>query len=389
MNRRIKVLATSCGGGIGPDVASSLKRSSLNLHVIGMDASDQGRYFGTQVCDEVIEAPLASAPDYKEQVDRICERHGIDVIIFNHSKELRAIAERELIFNAKYLLPNHVDMLICTSKWKVVKKLLDKGLKDTIPRTSLVDREKTVAEAFKEFKSPLWLRIPEGAGARGALLVSKPKHAIDWIDYWEDMKGYGGQWMLQEYLPGKNFSWCSIWHKGQFIASSTMERLEYFMASAAVTGISGATSVCRIVHDDRLQKLGMEVVQGLSNQPQGVFTMDAREDAKGNVKLTEIENRMQGRNRLHTSAGVNLPEIIIRLLMGIALDGAMKKVDGGIAGTTLYRQLDLEPVIKFGHGEAEKDKYNPLLMWDDEKYGRDLSKLDKNQHGEGREYKWT
>ena len=74
--------------------------------------------------------------------------------------------------------------------------------------------------------------------------------------------------------------------------------------------------------------------------------MDAREDAQGNVRLTEIENRMQGRNRLHTSAGVNLPEIIVRLLMGFPLDSLVKKINGGIEGMTLYRQLDLKPIVR-------------------------------------------
>lgn len=357
MNKQIRILTTACGGGIGPDVASSLMRSNLNLHVIGMDASEQGRNFGSQICTEVIKAPLSSDPDFSEQVDRICERHEIDVIIFNHSKELRAIAERKLTFNAKYLLPNHVDMLICTNKWKIVKSLLDKGFEDMIPRTSLVSQEKTITEVFEKFKPPLWLRIPEGAGARGALLVSKPKHAIDWIGYWKDMKDYAGQWMLQEYLPGRNFNWCSIWYKGQFIASSTMERLEYFMASAAITGISGAVGVCRIVHDDRIHKLGMKVMPGLTDCPHGVYTMDAREDVQGNVKLTEIENRMQGRNRLYTSAGVNLPEIIVRVLTGLPLDGAVKKIDGGIEGMTLYRQLDFKPIVRV---EQSEDKHNVI-----------------------------
>ena len=227
-----------------------------------------------------------------------------------------------------------------------MKKLRDKELEDTIPKTSLVSQEKTAIETFKEFGSPLWLRIPEGSGARGALLVSKPKHAINWIEYWKDMKGYAGQWILQEYLPGRNFSWSSIWYKGQLIVSSTQERLEYFMANAAVTGISGATSICKIIHDDRLQKLGTKVVLGLSDCLHGVYTMDAREDAQGNVRLTEIENRMQGRNRLHTSAGVNLPEIIVRLLMGFPLDSLVKKINGGIEGMTLYRQLDLKPIVR-------------------------------------------
>ena len=352
MNKQIKVLVTSCGGGIGPDVAFGLKRSSLGLYVIGMDASEQGRNFGSQVCDEVIEAPPANEPDFKEQVDHICEIHEIDVIIFNHSKELRAIAERKLTFSARYLLPDHVDMLTCTSKWRMVKKLRDREFEDTIPGTHLINQGETITEAFKGLGSPLWLRIPEGSGARGALLVSKPKHAIDWIEYWKDMKGYAGQWILQEYLPGRNFSWSSIWYKGQLIVSSTQERLEYFMASAAVTGISGATSICRIVHDDRLQKLGTKVVLGLSDCLHGIYTMDAREDAQGNVKLTEIENRMQGRNRLHTSAGVNLPEIIVRLLMGFPLDSLVKRIDGGIGGMTLYRQLDLKPIIRVENMKA-------------------------------------
>ena len=346
MNKQIRVLTTSCGGGIGPDVAFSLKRSGLNLYVIGMDASIHGREFGSQICSEVIEAPLANDPNFKEQIDCICREYEIDIIIFNHSKEIRAIAERKLTFNAKYLLPSHADMLICTSKWKVVKRLLDKGFEDTIPRTSLVSHERTIAETFEEFKSPLWLRIPEGSGARGALLVNRPKHAIDWIEYWKEMKNYDGDWLLQEYLPGRNFSWSSIWYEGQFITSSTIERLEYFMASAAVTGISGAIGICKIVHDDRLRELGVKVVLGLFDCPHGVYTMDAKEDMRGNVKLTEIENRMQGRKRLDTIAGVNFPDIIVRLLMDIPLDKAIKKIDGGTEGMILYRQLDFKPIVK-------------------------------------------
>jgi len=352
MDKQIKILVSSCGGGIGPDVIFSLQQSGLNLYVIGADASVRGRDFGSQICDMVLEAPLANDSNFKERVDCICREHKIDVIFFNHSKEIRAIAKRKLKFDAKYLLPEYADMLICTSKWEVAKRLMDKGLEDAIPKTSLISHEETIVKIFKEFGSPLWLRIPEGAGARGALLVNKPKHAINWIEYWKEMKNYANYWILQEYLPGRNFSWASIWFKGQFITSSTMERLEYFMASAAVTGISGATGICRIVHDDRLQNLGMKVVLGLSDYPHGIYTMDAREDAQGNVKLTEIENRMQGRIRLNTSAGINLPEIIVRILMDIPLDGTIKRIDGSTEGMTLYRQLDFKPIVKIENTRA-------------------------------------
>jgi len=236
-------------------------------------------------------------------------------------------------------------MMTCTSKWRVIKKLLYKNLEDTVPKTSLVSHKQTIIETFEKLKSPLWLRIPEGSGARGALLVNKPKHALDWINYWKEMKNYMGQWLLQEYLPGRNFSWSSIWYEGQLIASSSQERLEYFMASAAVTGISGATSVARVVHDEGLHKLGMKVVSSIFH-PHGVFTIDAREDVEGNMKITEIENRMQGRNRLYTCAGINLPETIVKMLMNIPLDKSIKRIDGGIEGTTLRRQLDFEPIVK-------------------------------------------
>jgi len=349
LKKRIKVLASSCGGGIGPDVIYGLKQNDLNLYVIGMDGSNAGRSFGSQICDEVVEAPFANDPRFKERIDDICEKHEIDVIIFNHSKELRAIADRKLLFNTKCLLPKHEDMLTCTSKWRVIKKLLSKKLEDAMPKTSLVDNKQTIIEAFKEFKAPLWLRIPEGSGARGALLVNKPKHAVDWIDYWKEMKNYTGQWLLQEYLPGRNFSWSSVWHEGQLIASSSQERIEYFMANAAVTGISGATSVARIAHDERLHKLGVKVVSSIF-YPHGIFTIDAREDIEGNIKVTEIENRMQGRNRLYTSAGINLPEIIVKVLMDIPLNKSIKMIGGGVEGITLRRQLDFKPIVRVESG---------------------------------------
>jgi len=347
MNERIKILISACGGGIGPDVGKSLKFSNLNPYVMGMDTSEKGLMFGSVICDKVIVGPGMDDDNYEKTVNDICSSHKIDAIIFNHSRELREIGKRGMIFDAPCLLPSSSVINICSDKWDMTKAFLDAGLSEMVAETSLVSSENTIKDVFKLFGSPLWMRLSEGSGGRGSLFVEKPEHAINWMNYWKEVMGESGQWLLQEYLPGRNYNWSSIWHNGQLIVSTCMERVEYYMARSSISGISGNIAEAKTVKDERIDKICIRAIGELFPSCHGIFTIDLKEDKRGVPKITEIENRLQGRTWLYTVAGVNFPEAVVRLLLKLPRDYAMTLIEG----VTLYRGMDFEPLVKYPNEE--------------------------------------
>ena len=347
MKKRIKILISACGGGIGPDVGRSLKLSNLKPCVIGMDASEKGQAFGSIICDKVIVGPKVDDENYSEAVNDICSAYGIDAIIFNHSRELREIGKREVSFNVPCLLPNPKAINICSEKLNMTKAFLDAGLSEMVAKTSLVSSEHTIKETFESFGSPLWMRLPEGSGGRGSLFAKTPEHAMNWMSYWEEVMGVNRRWLLQEYLPGRNYNWSSVWYNGQLVVSACMERIEYYMAHSSISGISGNIAEAKTVKDKRIDNICVKTIGELFPSCHGIFAIDLKEDKKGMPKVTEIENRLQGRTWLYTVAGINFPEAIVRLLLKLPRDYAVELIEG----VTLYRNIDFEPVVKYPNEE--------------------------------------
>ena len=349
MKKRIKILISACGGGIGPDVGRSLKLSNLKPCVIGMDTSEKGMMFGSVICDKVIVGPKVNDENYREMVNDICSSYGIDAIIFNHSRELKEIGKREMSFDAPCLLPSPKAISICSDKWNMVKAFLDAGLSEMVATTSIVKSEKIIKEAFKSLGSPLWMRLSDGSGGRGSLFAEKPEHAVSWMRYWKEIMGENGQWLLHEYLPGRNYNWSSVWYNGQLIVSACMERVEYYMARFSISGISGNIAEAKTVKDKRIDEICTRAIGELFPSCHGIFTIDLKEDKRGVPKITEIENRLQGRTWLSTVAGVNFPETIVRLLLKLPRDYATTLVEGA----TLYRSMDFEPLVKYPNEEQK------------------------------------
>lgn len=347
-----RVLTTACGGATGMDVARCLKRSTLPLEVIGMDALKEGRMFGQKICDRVIVAPPAGK-DFISSVEKICESFKIDAVIFNHSKELKAICETDSGFNLPCLLPKIETIKKCSNKWLTATAFSGPEYDKFIPITCLIPRyinersaESEMNECFNQIGNPLWLRLAEGSGGKGALLVNNLRQATNWMEYWKEMFDEKGQWIIQEYLPGRNYNWISLWINGGMIASSLMERSGYLMARSSISGVSGQISSARIIKNQAIERFCLEAIDILVSGKNhiGIFSIDLKEDDEGKPKITEIECRFTGRPLLHAMAGLNLPEMAVRLLAHLPLDYT-QKIRGSLEGLTIYRQIDSEPIF--------------------------------------------
>lgn len=134
---------------------------------------------------------------------------------------------------------------------------------------------------------PFWLRATRGAGAKGAIKVTSGEQAFHWLRFWES-RGADFEWMAEEYLPGRDFAWSSVWYDGELITSFARERLEYLYPHLTPEGLTGTPTVARIVYDDAVNANAEAAVLAVDAKPHGIYSVDLKGDAAGIPRPTEI-----------------------------------------------------------------------------------------------------
>lgn len=339
-----RVLITGIGGSIGIDIARSL-RPDPGLHLVGADGGPWGRRIGERLCDRVVELPRADRePEgFLRALGDVIEREEVDFVFTNPDPELEALAALEALPPAAHPLPAAEVIGLCLDKAATAARAIAADLGAYFPDTRRVDDAESLDRAFRELTPPLWLRATTGPGGRGSLPVDSVDEARAWIGYW-NRRGSTNRWVLQELLPGRNFNWTALYVAGRRVAEAAMERLSYFLSAPTVSGVSGQVALCATVAPERFRAIGDRVVRALDPEPQGLYSVDLREDREGAPRVTEVNPRLAGRPSLFTRAGVNLPLAAVRGLLG-GEPGDALSTDGLEVGVHLYRQLDVEPVF--------------------------------------------
>lgn len=160
---------------------------------------------------------------------------------------------------------------------------------------------------------PFWLRATRGAGAKGATLVRELDTAYHWIRYWAS-RDVHPDWMAEEYLPGRDFAWASIWHRGELVTSFARERLEYIYPHLTPDGLTGTPTIAAVVHDPRVNEAAEAAVRCITDEPHGLMCVDLREDVHGLPRPTEI-NAGRGFTTLGLWSlyGPNFMDTLVRL----------------------------------------------------------------------------
>jgi carbamoyl-phosphate synthase large subunit len=154
--------------------------------------------------------------------------------------------------------------------------------------------------------------------------------------------------ILQEYLPGRDLAFDSLWFKGELITSYARERLEYALKHVSLSGITGTPSIARTIKDQKLNQIGVEAVKALDSEPHGFFSVDAKEDIVGKPVITEVDGKW------HTTAplwGYAFAKAFEKPELNIAYVYLMLGLNGNLSGDLpnydlfpdnhyLVRQLD-------------------------------------------------
>ena len=304
-----KILVLSAGGTAGINFIKSLRMTDSKYEI---HAADINKYhLELTGADRKILVPNCSSPVYKDKISELHKEHKYDFIHAQADIEVEKLSEIQNELKLPVLLPKHETILICRDKMKTNEVLRDNSIQ--VPFSMKVSDNNWQQELKNQKK--MWIRAIKGAGSKAALPVTTERQAYDWINYWiETHRLETKDFMLSEFLPGKEYAWQSLWLNGELITSAARERIEYLMGNLFPSGQSSSPSVAKTIHSDCINHLCSEAIKVIDKKATGIFCVDIKENTEAVPCITEINaGRFFTTSDFFSTLGANMPNDYVKL----------------------------------------------------------------------------
>lgn len=293
-----RILITGAGGPAATTLFKSVMGPEYRFYMGDMDAYAAGLYFVPE--DRRVILPRGDSEQFVDFVIDYCQQHNIkaliptvDIELVTISKKLKRFADAGICL----YLSSAETLAMCFDKYELLSQCHKSGLK--VGGYEIWQGQ----ELSAEWEFPLILKDRTGSGGRDIYLIE----SVDELASYDK----SGLFLLQEYLPGMEFSVDTYVNtKGDVIAAVPRQRLKVD---------SGIAVTARTIKNDSVIKYALKVAQAIPLR--GVANIQVRIDRQGEPKLLEINPRFPGTMSITVAAGVNMPEIYLRELMGECVEG--------------------------------------------------------------------
>jgi glutathione synthase/RimK-type ligase-like ATP-grasp enzyme len=336
-----RVLVTGAGGSPAANFVHSLRLAPERFHVVGTDTSKF--HLELAPVDARYLLPRADDPQYLDELNAVVAAEQVDLVHPQPEQEVLVLAGAADWVGAATFLPTPEAVALCQDKAAFAARMAEAGL--PTPRFARAESEEALREAtasILESRERAWVRAVKGAGAKASLPVSSPDQAAAWVRYWREIRGLGvTDFMVSEFLPGRELAFQSIWSDGEIVTSAARERLEYVFGHLMPSGQSSSPSVARTVHRDDVNELATQAVRAVDPAATGVFCVDLKEDEHDRPLVTEINaGRFFTTSNFLATAGANMPYEYVRLAAGETVDG-LPRYDAVEEGLYWIRMIDM------------------------------------------------
>ena len=342
----MKILITGACAVSGRSVLRSLKMSPIfsDAEFIGWDMCTLLYGVYAKAFDRLYKVPAANDPDYEKVVRKIIADEKPDAAIIVPEVEVVYWSQHEL--GIPCLLPPPEFAKLAISKERVFDALKDTEL---VPKHfSVLAKEFNNPNFQNPLGYPVWIR-DGGAGTASAKGAFKAQ-SLDDLKAWAAINKGIEQFQLSEFLPGSNYGCFCLFKNGKLIKMCQAERIEYIMAKVALSGITGNTSLGRLLNDDAIKAVALEsidrICQKTGEKMNGLVVCDMKCKADGSPILTEINLRHVAFSSMFASAGFNVSEY--QLLLALNRDDEISPEIEKIfpVGNRMLRDVDGEPIYK-------------------------------------------
>jgi carbamoyl-phosphate synthase large subunit len=298
----ITVLISSAGATNGVNVIKALRQSDLSLRLIAVDCDPLAS--GLFLADESFVIPRNDDPDFAPTMIQICKEQKVEIALpifsadFPAYRKLQAFLEESSI--KTYSIPEST-LAICWNKLKTIEHLEAIGI--PCPETFCWDDDPPPG-AFPLFKKRI-----EGTGTKDVRIIRSQEEFICHSE-----PGF----IFQRYLDGEEFTidMISDLH-GRVLIASPRKRLKVY----------GGLSTCGVtIADQDIEDSSRHIADSLGLV--GPSNVQCKRK-NGELYFYDINPRFaSGGLPLAVAAGVNMPEILIRLIAGLTLPAQQKPKAG-------------------------------------------------------------
>ncbi len=340
-----QILVTGAGGSAGINFVASLRMAEEPLRIVGADINRW--HLELPDVDSAYVVPRCSDPLYINYINRVIRKERIELVHAQPDMELEVISDHRDELDARTFLPDAETVRYCHDKIETNRRLRMKGV--PAPDSFLVDKIGDLPSLLGKLRGPsgiVWVRAVRGAGSRAALPVRTVRQAREWIHYWRTMRALESRdFMISEYLPGREFAFQSLWNRGELVTSQARERLEYVFGNLSPSGQSSSPSVAVTVSDDRVNAVSESAIRAITSKPHGVFCVDLKENVQGVPAVTEINvGRFFTTSNFFAKLGCNMPYMMVCLAFDERIPD-LPRYNAVPPGYMWIRLMDAGPIL--------------------------------------------
>lgn len=295
---RIRVVVTGAGALLGQGIMRSLRSSSLDIEMIGVDVSNLAA--GLYWCDRSCLVPPAAEPGYLDAIRRLLALERPHLLLAGTDVELPVLAAAraalEAEFQCRVLVSDSRVVEIADDKYKTAGFMRQAGF--AAPDSVLATDAPGVAALVGRCGFPLIVKPCIGARSVGVHKVQGPEQ-LERV-----LAGNTGA-VVQECVGGDDaeFTASGLYFDGACRASIVMRR----------DLRDGNTYRAFVVEDPALDAIVRTWTEAL--KPHGPANFQFRIDRQGVPKVFEINARFSGTTPLRAHAGFNEVEMCLRRLL--------------------------------------------------------------------------
>ena len=283
---KINVLVTGAGSGGGENLINSLRQSDLNLFIYGSNMDEY--LLAKSSADKTVWLPSAKEERYIRSLESLIKKEKIKLVIPNNDTEVGRISKDRDSLSCKVFLPPDETISICQDKMKMHKEFEEAG----VPQAKFRGIE--CYDDIQEFISvnqfdKYWVRPRRGSGSMGATWVKTASQAQAWIEMWVELRGFSiDDFIISEFLPGKDYAFQSVWKNGELIIGKMIQRLSYYMGRNRLSNMSSTPAVAKTIYDEEALKNIYKAINTVSRRPHGNYNLDLKERSDGTMCITEF-----------------------------------------------------------------------------------------------------
>lgn len=323
------VLITGCSMHSN-DLITELRNNydSEDIRVVGINAAETALL--RKGVDAGYVVPLITDPSYIQTVLDICLNEHVDVILPFITAELPIMAENRHIFEEHGI---HVSVASIGALNSAGNKLaLAKKYPDLMPKQKIIKDETDIDNFAKEVGYPekqICCKLPNRCGGVGFAILDEKfgrdltiynKFGINryiTMDMFKDLAKHNDETLiLQEYENGTDYSMCCLAENGKMLHALGFE---------ASLMAFGSAMFASIAMNDQAYQIAKEIIEDTGLDGNCCFDFILKDD--GTVKLLEVNPRLSATLPFIARAGLNLPYLRVKQLMGHDVSNFKPKIN--------------------------------------------------------------